>query len=288
MSKSLVLKPEVRRKAALLGDPAIRRRPLAGLALRKRLSGLQRLISPIILLILWEIASRVGWIPEHIIAAPSTIGQSFQEMVSSGELIQNLWVSLGRVAQGLAISISIGTTFALIAGLSKIGELIVDPPLQMLHVLPFVALVPLFILWFGIGETPKIALIAWGTIFPLYLNLYNGIRGIDPKLIEAGISLGLTRIELIRHVILPAALPSFLVGLRYALGIGWVSLVVVEQINATAGIGYLVNSARDFLRTDIIVVCLLVYTILGLSTDYLVRLIERFALVWRPSFIQRG
>jgi sulfonate transport system permease protein len=283
MSKSIALKPEVSRDAVVLRDLAFWHR-LKGYS--KKLVGLRRLISPIVLLILWEIASRVGWIPEHIIAAPSAIGQSFQEMLLSGDLLQNLWVSLGRVAQGLAISITLGTAFALFAGLSKVGELVVDPPLQMLHVMPFIALVPLFILWFGIGESPKIALIAWGTTFPLYLNLYNGIRGIDPKLIEAGISLGLNRAELIRHVILPAALPSFLVGLRYALGIGWVSLVVVEQINATAGIGYLVNSARDFLRTDIIVVCLLVYTLLGLSTDYLVRLIERFALAWRPSFIR--
>lgn len=283
MSKSILLQTVVSREPVTL-NRVVSRQKLS--AYSKKLVFLRRLISPIVLLILWEVASRLGWIPERIIAAPSTIGHSFQEMVASGELQQNLVVSLSRVLQGLAISISVGTALALFAGLSKAGELVVDPPLQMLHVMPFTALVPLFILWFGIGESPKIALIAWGTLFPLYLTTYNGIRGIDPKLIEAGISLGLTRFELVIHVILPAALPSFLVGLRYALGIAWVSLVIVEQINATAGIGYLVNNARDFLRTDIIVVCLLVYTLLGLLTDYLVRVVERFALAWRPSFIR--
>ena len=249
-------------------------------------AGLSRLISPLILLLLWEAASHTGLLPAHIIAAPSSIASTFASMVWSGELPGHLLVSLARVAKGLAISVSLGTVLALIAGLSRKGELLLDSPLQMLRTLPFLALVPLFILWFGIGEAPKIALITFGTIFPVYLNLYSGIRGIDSKLIEAGVSLGLSRTELILHVILPGALPSFLVGLRYSLGIAWLSLVVVEQINATAGIGYLVGSARDFMRTDIIVVCLLVYSLLGLATDAAVRLIERRALAWRPTFLR--
>ncbi|KAF0812638.1 putative aliphatic sulfonates transport permease protein SsuC [Andreprevotia sp. IGB-42] len=250
------------------------------------LAGLSRIASPLVLLLLWELASRLGWLPTRIIAAPSAIVGTFAEMVWSGELPSHMLVSLARIAKGLSISIFTGTALALIAGLSRRGEIIVDSPLQMLRTLPFLALVPLFILWFGIGETPKIALIAFGTVFPIYLNLYSGIRSIDVKLIEAGISLGLTRAELIVHVILPGALPSFLVGLRYSLGISWLSLVAVEQINATAGLGYLVNSARDFMRTDIIVVCLLVYSLLGLFTDFLVRTIERHALAWRPSFLR--
>ncbi|GAB7127651.1 ABC transporter permease subunit [Silvimonas sp. JCM 19000] len=252
----------------------------------RHFSGLSRFASPLVLLVIWEVASRTGLLPAHIIAAPTSIVSTFADMVASGELPRHLWVSLARVAKGLALSITLGTVLALMAGLSRKGELIVDAPLQMLRTLPFLALVPLFILWFGIGEAPKLALITFGTIFPVYLNLYSGIRSIDSKLIEAGISLGLSRSELITHVILPGALPSFLVGLRYALGIGWLSLVVVEQINATEGIGYLVGSARDFMRTDIIVVCLLVYSLLGLLTDALVRLIERHALAWRPSFLR--
>lgn len=219
-------------------------------------------------------------------AAPSQIGSTFGALVASGEMGSNILVSLGRVLTGLSISLTLGTTLALIAGLSRRGEVIVDSPMQMVRTLPFVGLVPLFILWFGIGEFTKVTLIAFATTFPMYLTLYSGIRSIDAKLIEAGRLFGLSHLGLIWHVILPGALPSFLLGLRYALGISWLSLVIVEQINATAGLGYLINNARDFMRTDIIVVCLLAYSLLGLFTDLLVRSIEHFALAWRPSFIK--
>ncbi len=142
---------------------------------------------------------------------------------------------------------------------------------------------PLFILWFGIGETPKIALVALGAMFPIYLNLFAGIRGADPKLLEAASTLGLSRAALIRHVVLPAALPNALTGLRYAAGIAWLSLVVGEQINADSGIGYLMMDARDFLRTDIIMVGLGVYALLGLLSDQAVRALERRTLAWRPA-----
>ena len=156
----------------------------------------------------------------------------------------------------------------------------------MLRTLPSLALTPLFIVWFGIGETPKVALIALGTTFPIYLNLYNGIRGVDPKLIEAARSFGLKGWSLVWSIVLPAALPSFLLGLRFALAGSWLILVVAEQINASAGLGYLINNARDFSRTDVIVVCLMVYALLGLSADAIVRTLERYALAWRPSFIK--
>jgi sulfonate transport system permease protein len=167
-------------------------------------------------------------------------------MLASGELETNLAVSLGRVAAGLSIAIVTGTTLAQIAGLSRMGELAVDAPMQMLRTMPFLALIPLFILWFGIGETPKIALVTLGGTFPIYLTLFSGIRAVDKKLVEAGDCFGLNRRALIRPVILPGALPSFLVGLRYSLGISWHSLVAAEQVNATAGLGYLINNARDY------------------------------------------
>jgi sulfonate transport system permease protein len=196
-------------------------------------------------------------------------------------------VSLQRVAIGLGIGVVAGTVLAVAAGLSRAGEDVVDAPMQMLRTLPFLALVPMFILWFGIGEVPKVALVALGTTFPIYLNLFAGIRGVDPKLLEAGRVFGLGRWGIVRHVVLPGALPSGLVGLRYALGTAWLSLVVAEQINATAGIGYLINDARDFLRTDVIVVGLLVYAILGLTADGLVRFGERRLLAWRPTLVGR-
>lgn len=247
---------------------------------------LVRLLSPLALLLLWELASQSGLLPSRVIAAPSQIGGTLWDMISSGELAGHLWVSLQRALLGLGIGVAIGVAAALFTGLSKQGEVILDSPMQMLRTIPSLALVPLFILWFGIGEFTKVALIVTGTTFPVYLNLFAGIRNIDPKLIEAANTLGLSRRELIWHVILPGALPSFFVGLRYSLGISWLALVFVEQINTTAGIGYLASDARDFMRTDVIVICLLIYSVLGLLIDGIIRTLERYALAWRPTFLR--
>jgi sulfonate transport system permease protein len=244
-----------------------------------------RWLSPVLLLVLWELGSRSGLIPERTLAAPSAVLTTLFGMVASGELPSNLLVSTIRVLTGLTIGVSVGLVLALVAGLSRVGEATVDPLMQIKRTIPTLALTPLFIVWFGIGETPKIALIAFASIFPIYLNLYSGIRGVDVRLIEGARSFGLTRAEIIWHVVLPGALPSLLVGLRYSLSVSILVLVVAEQINASAGLGYLINNARDFMRTDIIVVCLIVYAILGLGADWLVRVIEQRALVWRPSIV---
>ncbi len=246
----------------------------------------QRWLSPVVLILLWEAGSRMGLIPVHVLAAPSAVIGDAWEMTVSGELPSNMLVSLGRATAGLALGVTLGSALAIAAGLTRTGEHALDPPVQMLRTLPSLALTPLFIVWFGIGETPKIALITLGTMFPIYLNLFNGIRGVDPKLIEAARSFGLQGWDLIVNVILPGALPSFLLGLRFALAGSWLILVVAEQINASAGLGYLINNARDFSRTDTIVVCLIVYALLGLSADAIVRALERRALAWRPSFIK--
>lgn len=245
-----------------------------------------RWLSPLVLLLLWELGSVCGLVPSGTLAAPHEVLRTFGAMIASGELPENLLVSFGRVAVGLALGVSLGVALALGAGLSRQGEVALDSPLQMLRTLPTLALSPLFIVWFGIGETPKVALIAFGSVFPIYLNLYSGIRGVDVRLLDAARSFGLSRAELIRHVILPGALPSFLVGLRYALSVAVLILVVAEQINASRGLGYLIGNARDFMRTDVIVVCLLVYAGLGLGADLLVRALERRALAWRPQWVQ--
>ena len=249
--------------------------------------GHPRWLSPLLLLLLWELGSRSGLIPARVLAAPSTVAVTAAQMLASGELIQNLLVSLGRVAVGFTVGVTTGVVLALIAGLSRWGEVLLDPPIQMLRTLPLLALVPLFIVWFGIGETPKVALIALGSTFPVYLNLFNSIRSVDSKMVEAARSFGLSGLDLIRDVILPGAAPGLLLGVRYALTISWLFLVVAEQINAQAGLGYLINNARDFLRTDVIVLCLLIYALLGLASDAIVRALERRALAWRPSFVER-
>lgn len=248
--------------------------------------GRSRWLSPLVLLAVWELASRSGIIPERTLAAPSAVLATLWSLLVSGELPQNLLVSFWRVGLGLAIGVTLGTVLALVAGLSRPGEAAVDPIMQIKRTIPTLALTPLFIVWFGIGETPKVALIAFAAMFPVYLNLYSGIRGVDVRLLEGARSFGLSRAELVWHVILPGALPALLVGLRYSLSIALLVLVVAEQINASAGLGYLINNARDFMRTDIIVVCLLVYAMLGLGADALVREVERRALVWRPSLIK--
>ncbi len=245
-----------------------------------------RWLSPLLLVLAWELGSRTGVIPVHTLAAPSSVLVTLWQMIVSGELPSNLAVSFARVAVGLGIGVSVGIVLALVAGLSRPGETAVDAPVQMLRTLPVLALSPLFIVWFGIGETPKIALIAFGSMFPVYLNLYHGIRGVDVRLIDAARSFGLGRLGLIAHVILPGALPSLLVGLRYSLSVAVLILVVAEQVNASAGLGYLINNARDFMRTDIIVVCLIVYAGLGLSVDFAVRTIEGRALAWRPRLVE--
>ena len=244
-----------------------------------------RWLSPLLLLALWEAACRLGLIPSHLLAAPSAVLSTLVAMTVSGELIGNLAVSLARAGLGLAIGVTIGVVLALAAGLSRPGEALVDPLMQIKRTIPVVALAPLFIVWFGIGETPKIALIAFATLFPVYLNLYNGIRSVDTRLIDAARSFGLNQRDLILHVILPGAMPSLLVGLRYALTVAIVMLVIAEQINATAGLGFLINNARDFMRTDIIVVCLMVYALLGLSADLLIRIVEARKLAWRPKLV---
>jgi sulfonate transport system permease protein len=241
-----------------------------------------RLISPLALLLLWQLGSSTGLIPTAKLAAPVTIFDAFWALSASGDLWRDVAVSVTRVAEGFAIGVSLGVALALVVGLWRAGDFIFDPPLQMLRALPYLGMTPLLILWFGIGEAPKIALVAFASVFPVYLTLLGGIRAVDPKLVEAARIFGLGHLETIRHVVLPSALAPALVGLRYALGAAWLSLVVGEQINADRGIGFMIMDARDFMRTDLIIVGLLLYAILGLSTDAIVRQIERRALAWRP------
>ncbi|MFJ6893722.1 ABC transporter permease [Streptomyces hokutonensis] len=248
---------------------------------------LRRTTGPLVLLALWQLLSSTGVLTSDVLASPGRIAHVGRDLIDSGSLTSAMATSLQRVAIGLLLGTVIGTGLALVSGLFRIGEDLVDAPVQMLRTVPFVGLIPLFIIWFGIGEAPKVAIITLGVTFPLYLNVYAGIRGVDSQLIEAGESLGLSRWGLVRHVVLPGALPNAMTGLRYSLGIAWLALVFAEQINADAGIGFLMVQARDFLQTDVIVVCLIVYAFLGLLADFVVRTLERLLLQWRPTFTGR-
>ncbi len=243
----------------------------------------RRVASPLLILVIWQLASTSGAVSPQTLASPLRILRTAAALTADGTLSGNLLVSLARAGIGLAIAIVAGTGLALLAGLSRLGEDAIDAPMQMMRTLPALALVPLFILWFGIGETPKIALVALGALFPIYLNLFKGIRAVDPKLLEMAHTLGLSRAGIIRHIVLPSALPDLLVGLRFAVGLSWLMLVVAEQVNANSGIGHMMMDAEDFLRTDIILVGLLIYAGLGLASDQVVRVMERRLLAWRPN-----
>lgn len=246
---------------------------------------LRRLLAPIGIILLWQAGSSLGIIPARILASPLAILETAWALIASGELGRHLLISLGRVVIGTSAAITAGVILGLIAGLSRLGEDAVDATLQMLRTIPFLAVIPLFILWFGIDEAPKVGLVALGAFFPVYVNLFAGVRGVDLKLIEAGRVCELSRAGLIWNIVLPGALPSFFVGLRYAFGVAWLSLVAAEQINAQSGIGHLIMDAREFFRTDVIMVALMVYSLLGLVTDGIVRVLERRALAWRPSVV---
>ncbi|TYB44123.1 ABC transporter permease [Actinomadura chibensis] len=266
-----------------IARPAARARPRLPAPPRPRL-GL-RAVSPPALLILWQIASGTGLLSDRLLPSPATVARTAATLTADGTLGAAVAVSLQRALIGFALGAAAGLALALAAGLSRAGEGLLDPPLQMLRALPLFGLIPLFILWFGIGETPKVILVAFGVLFPIYLNTYAGIRGVDAKLAEVGHVLRLGRIALIRHIVLPGALPQALVGLRQSLGVAWLALIVAEQINASEGLGFMINDAREFLRVDIVVLGLLVYAVLGLATDALVRLAERRALSWRRGLL---
>jgi sulfonate transport system permease protein len=250
-----------------------------------------RLISPVVLVLLWQLVSSTGAISTQKLPPPTTVWRTAVSLVTQnspayGTLQNAMLVSLQRMAIGFGVGAAAAIVFALIAGLSRLGENAVDPPLQILRTLPLFGLVSVFIVWFGIGELPKIILIALGAAIPLYLNLFAGIRSVDAKLIEAAQTLKLSRIELIRYVILPGALPQTLVGLRQSLGVAWLALVVAEQVNANSGLGFMISQATQFLNMNVIFVALAVYALLGLITDAIVRLLERKALTWRRGLLE--
>ncbi|WP_411880289.1 ABC transporter permease [Polaromonas sp. YR568] len=244
---------------------------------------LRRLASPLGLLLLWQVTAELGLVSRQVLPPPTQIIAAFAELIENGELQRALPASIGRSLAGLSIGGGIGLLLGLFAGLWKKGEEIFDAPLQMLRTIPFISAVPLFIIWFGIDESVKIIIILVATIFPVYLNTYSGVRSVDPKLIEAARIFGLSHARIIRHVILPTAMPSILVGIRYAAGVSLLALVVSEQINARAGIGYILANANLNQRSDIIIAGIIVYAFLGILTDIIMRKVESSLLPWKPQ-----
>jgi len=250
-----------------------------------------RLLSPVVLVGLWQLASSTGILAASKLASPASIAHTAYYLVVTdsptyGTLQASLLASCERWAIGLALGVTVGVLLAVVTGLSRVGEAIADPILQALRSIPLLGLIPLFIVWFGIGQLPKVLFVMLSALFPMYINTFAGIRGVDSKLGELGQVLGLRRTEMIRHIVLPGALPAALTGLQLSVVFSMLALVVGEQINATSGLGFMITQAQQFLDNSVIMVALIVYAILGLLANGAVRLLERKALAWRRDFGQ--
>ena len=248
-----------------------------------RLSQGMLLAGPVLLLVVWEVASRLGYLSPDTLTAPSQALRSGYEMVLDGSLLPHLLASAGRAYTGLFLGILVGLLLALAAGLTRTGEALIDGLVQIKRAVPTLALIPLAIIWLGIGEAMKVFLIFTAVLIPIYINTHAALRSIDIGHVELAQTLGLSRAEFIRKVALPGALPGFFVGLRMAVSLCWTSLVVLELINTQTGIGYLMNRARDWGQTDVIVVGILIYAMLGLLSDAAVRRLEAHVLSYRRS-----
>lgn len=241
-------------------------------------------LAPLFLLLAWFGFAQWGHIPKSALPSPASVANAAIRLAKSGELPKDLWESLKRALIGLAIGGSIGFLLALINGLSVWARRLLDSSIQMLRNVPHLAIIPLAILWFGIGESSKQFLIVTGVFFPIYVNTLHGIRSLDPRLLEMGKVYRVSRWELFRQIILPGAMPSILVGLRFALGTMWLTLIVAETIASDNGIGFMIMNAREFLQTDVVLVGILLYAFLGKIADMVAAGLERWLLAWNPAY----
>ncbi len=257
--------------------------PFAGLH-KLRLGAALPLLLPVGIILLWQLAASAGWISNRLMPAPVDVVRAFWDKTSSGELGVNIAVSAQRALSGLFVGGSIGFLLGIANGVSSLSHRLTDTTLQMIRTIPNLALIPLVILWFGIGEEAKLFLTSLGVFFPIYLNTLHGVRTVDPQLIEMGRVYGMSNWTLFRKVIFPGALPSIFVGLRFSLGIMWLTLIVAETMAASSGIGHMANTAREFMMTDVVVLALVIYALLGKLADATARFLERRTLQWHPAY----
>ncbi|WP_055589433.1 ABC transporter permease [Peterkaempfera griseoplana] len=270
------------RATGLIELPARTARP------RRRGSGLAlRIAGPVVLVLGWLWASASGTLSPALLSSPGQVLDALRELWSSGQLGDALSVSLTRAGLGLALGATAGLVLGVLTGFSRLGEELLDSSVQLLRTIPFLSLVPLFMVWFGIGETARVVLIAVATSFPMYVSSSGGVRNTDRKLVEAVRSFGMGRLALVREVVLPGALPALLSGLRLSMTLSVIALIAAEEINSTAGIGYLMATAQEYSRTDILTVCILIYALIGLAADGTVRLLERLLMPWRTQGVRR-
>jgi sulfonate transport system permease protein len=239
---------------------------------------------PVTILLLWQLASLIGILRPQVLPAPTAVAVAAWRLARSGELWSHIGVSAWRAGVGFTIGGGIGFTLGVANGLSSWSEMLLDTTLQMIRNIPHLALIPLVILWFGIDEEAKLFLVSLGVFFPIYVNTFHGVRSVDPQLLEMGRAYGMTPRQLFLRVVLPGALPSVFVGLRYGLGIMWLTLIVAETISASSGIGFMAMNAREFMMVDVVVFAILLYAALGKLADSTVRLLERVFLSWNPVY----
>jgi sulfonate transport system permease protein len=241
------------------------------------------LLGPGLLLLYWAVLSATGWLDPRTLPAPWTAVIAGADLVREGRLQTNLAVSAARAASGLLVGGSAGVLLAFLSGLSLLGGYVVDGIVQLKRGIPILALIPFMVLWFGIGEPMKVGIIAVAAFFPIYIQTHSALRAIDVRYVELAETLGLSRAQFLARIVVPGALPGFLLGLRFGATAAWLALVVVEQLNATSGIGYMVTLARNYAQTDVMLVGLVVYALLGFGTDYAIRWLERRLLSWRRT-----
>jgi sulfonate transport system permease protein len=239
---------------------------------------------PAIVVLVWEAASRIGLIAPQVLPAPSRVFDTAVSLARNGELFVHLGVSLLRAAVGFVIGGTIGLALGVAVGFSPFALALFDRSIQMVRAIPFLAMLPLVIVWFGVGEVAKIFLVALAVLFPIYINTMLGIRQIDPKLMELARVIGMDRLAIVRRIILPGAMPSILTGVRYALAHAWLALVIAETLATTKGIGFLAMDAREFLNTNVILLTVIIYAIIGVVADALVRLLEARFLSWHANY----
>lgn len=249
-------------------------------------SGLVRLAVPFLILAYWHYAATMRLLPQEMLPDISEVVQSISELIANGKLQYHIVVSLKRSFSGWMLGMAFGISLGLLNGFSALGERFFDSTVQMMRTIPFLTLIPLFIVWFGIGELPKVLLIAFACFFPNYINTFAAVRNVDRKLVEAGRIFRLTQWQIVFRVVLPTALPTILVGVRYSMAVSVLALVGAEQINASSGLGLLMADARNNLRTDVVLGCILVYATLGIIIDLFMRALTRFLLPWHDSVAQ--
>ncbi len=245
--------------------------------------GVERLLGVVVVLGGWALATNLGWISTNTLPKPATVFTVAIDLWQDGTLPSALWASVQRVAWGLAVGVPIGTVLALVVGLSRLGDDLIDTNISAFRFVPIIALQPLLVVWLGVGETVKITMIVLGVAFPIYINTTTAIKSLNPGYRELADVVGLSKRQLVRKVVLPGALPGFLVGLRMSVAVAWLLLVFAETINASSGLGKVMSDASLFGHTDVLILGLFLYATLGLLTDSGVRLLERRLLDWQPG-----